>query len=184
MSEWDWLQNKHECDSLILPRGTENNKDLENKLWHLTALGRWVFCTCPWCFIRTFVLIWTFIHQLSCICIHCFIPRGCTMKQSEQCQASIIKTGSTKPESKIWAQVMGHHLTLSTQCSLLNSVCLQVFLIVLISSIINMNHFVLTATDTATNWRWTWKSCRWLGVTFRLVYIINWTLWYFCAWLL
>lgn len=76
MSVWDWLQNKHEWNSPILLLGTENNKDLENKLWHLTALGRGIFCTCPWCFIRTFELIWTFIHGLCCICMHCFIPRG------------------------------------------------------------------------------------------------------------
>lgn len=128
-------------------------------------------------------------------------PEGCTMKQSEQCQASIIKTGSTKPESTIWTQVRGHYPTLSTQSvsllyslkkmwhiiiiSMLNSFCLQAhFIIALISSVIYMNPFVLTVTDSATKWRWTWKSCWWLGVTFRSVNIISWTLWYFCARLL
>lgn len=111
MSIWDWLQNKHEWNSLILPRGPENTKDLKNKLWHLIALGRWVlslvlnqnFCTYLDLYSRVMLYMYTLLS-----------PEGCTMQHSDQCQASIIQTGWTKPESIIWTQVRGHYPTLST----------------------------------------------------------------------
>lgn len=155
MSVWDWLQNKHEWNSLILPQGTENNKDLENKLWHLTALGRWVFCTCPWCFIRTFVLIWTFINELCCICLHSFIPRGVLWSNLNSVRLPSLRLAqqNLKVRSEIRSRDIIRHFphnvyhfctawrncdtSSSSQCSLLNSFCLQVhFIIVLISSVI------------------------------------------------